>query len=81
MCKVLAEWTGHWHAGLVEQRNALESSLPNDSAQVFVTDPPYYDAVPYADLSDFFYVWLRRMVQSFGKLEPLTPKERAGVLK
>jgi hypothetical protein len=24
------------------------------------TDPPYYDAVPYADLSDFFYVWLRR---------------------
>jgi adenine-specific DNA methylase len=25
-----------------------------------VTDPPYYDAVPYADLSDFFYVWLRR---------------------
>ena len=25
-----------------------------------VTDPPYYDAVPYAYLSDFFYVWLRR---------------------
>src|SRR5205085_9971663 len=24
------------------------------------TDPPYYDAVPYAHLSDFFYVWLRR---------------------
>jgi putative DNA methylase len=27
---------------------------------VFSTDPPYYDNVPYADLSDFFYVWLRR---------------------
>src|SRR3954449_9701297 len=27
-----------------------------------VTDPPYYDAVPYAYLSDFFYVWLRRSV-------------------
>ena len=26
---------------------------------LIVTDPPYYDAVPYADLSDFFYVWLR----------------------
>jgi len=25
-----------------------------------LTDPPYYDAIPYADLSDFFYVWLRR---------------------
>lgn len=28
------------------------------------TDPPYYDNVAYADLSDFFYVWLRRSLQS-----------------
>ena len=27
-----------------------------------VTDPPYYDNVPYADISDFFYVWLKRTV-------------------
>ena len=27
-----------------------------------ITDPPYYDAIPYADLSDFFYVWLRRSI-------------------
>ena len=27
-----------------------------------VTDPPYYDAIPYSDLMDFFYVWLRRAV-------------------
>ncbi len=27
-----------------------------------ITDPPYYGAIPYADLSDFFYVWLRRVV-------------------
>ncbi len=27
-----------------------------------VTDPPYYNAIPYADLSDFFYIWLRRTV-------------------
>ncbi len=31
------------------------------------TDPPYYDNVPYADLSDFFYIWLRR---SLGKIYP-----------
>lgn len=31
------------------------------------TDPPYYDAVPYADLSDFFYTWLR---QSFSSIYP-----------
>ena len=28
-----------------------------------VTDPPYYDNVPYADVSDFFYVWLRRSLR------------------
>ena len=42
-----------------------------------ITDPPYYDAIPYAHLSDFFYVWLRRSIgdrfpDAF--TEPLTPK-------
>jgi putative DNA methylase len=31
---------------------------------IISTDPPYYDNVPYADLSDFFYVWLRRPLQT-----------------
>ena len=30
------------------------------AAVVVSTDPPYYDNIGYADLSDFFYVWLRR---------------------
>ena len=30
------------------------------SWDVIITDPPYYDAIPYSDLMDFFYVWLRR---------------------
>ena len=34
------------------------------SASVVSTDPPYYDNIGYADLSDFFYVWLRRSAQS-----------------
>jgi len=33
------------------------------SKPMFSTDPPYYDNVPYADLSDYFYVWLRRAIQ------------------
>ncbi|MGA1602045.1 MAG: DUF1156 domain-containing protein, partial [Prochlorothrix sp.] len=38
---------------------------PNDTTPKLIsTDPPYYDAVPYADLSDFFYVWLRRSIDS-----------------
>ncbi len=41
---------------------------------VFITDPPYYDNVPYADLSDFFYIWLRRC------LHPLYPELLGTVL-
>ncbi|MGA9348042.1 MAG: DUF1156 domain-containing protein [Anaerolineae bacterium] len=49
----------------------------NDGVDAIVTDPPYYDAIPYADLSDFFYVWLHRTVGDryldvFAT--PLTPK-------
>ena len=39
---------------------ALIVNLP----RVFSTDPPYYDNICYADLSDFFYVWLRRSLKS-----------------
>jgi len=49
--------------GTIEIANATNHPLPDDSAQVFFTDPPYYDAVPYADLSDFFYVWLKRTLK------------------
>jgi len=46
--------------GHSESASAAQHPLPSDSANAFITDPPYYDAVPYAFLSDFFYVWLRR---------------------
>ncbi len=35
---------------------------PNDLMDAVITDPPYYDNVPYADISDFFYVWLKRSI-------------------
>ena len=35
-------------------------TCPTDSVDLILTDPPYYDAIPYSDLMDFFYVWLRR---------------------
>jgi adenine-specific DNA methylase len=43
------------------QQSATEELPPNQDA--IVTDPPYYDAIQYADLMDFFYVWLRRSLQ------------------
>ena len=60
-CRILErEATAIWRQGHVEQASATEQPLPDDSASCLVTDPPYYNAVPYADLSDFFYVWHRR---------------------
>jgi len=39
--------------------------VPSNDIDLVLTDPPYYDAIPYADLSDFFYVWLRRIVGNY----------------
>ena len=47
------------------ESTALCQSVLEPSSEKFdivLTDPPYYDAIPYSDLMDFFYVWLRRSV-------------------
>jgi len=48
------------HAGQSLQGSATSLPLPDDAVDMLFTDPPYYDAVPYAELADFFWVWLRR---------------------
>ena len=48
-------------SGHSEQADAATQTL--SLGKVISTDPPYYDNVPYADLSDFFYVWLRRSLK------------------
>jgi putative DNA methylase len=47
--------------GVVIHADAHKQSV--SLGKVVSTDPPYYDNVPYADLSDFFYVWLRRQLR------------------
>jgi adenine-specific DNA methylase len=54
------ESEAHNHCGHIEQASATAHPLPDDAAAALVTDPPYYDSVAYAYLSDFFYVWMRR---------------------
>lgn len=44
------------------------------SISAVVTDPPYYDAIAYADCSDFFYVWLKRTLGDLYPLNFSTPK-------
>ena len=79
-------------SGVVKQRGQVQSAdatdhpLPDQSASIWFTDPPYYDAVPYADLSDFFFVWLKRTLPDHPVLKdrfdtdnPLSPKMREAV--
>ncbi len=63
------------HSGQVQMASAADHPLPDDIASAVFTDPPYYDAVPYSDLSDYFYVWLKRTLPSeHGFDSELTPK-------
>ncbi len=75
----LSESSGNFLAG-IDQGQRLVNSAPASTisaavqqdaqsqtwsaAKLVSTDPPYYDNIGYADLSDFFYVWLRRSLSS-----------------
>ncbi|MCY3924847.1 MAG: DUF1156 domain-containing protein [bacterium] len=75
-CNPFSDSTGNWMGAVEWVRKALEhlpASVPGEVSQrdararvgesrgaVVSTDPPYYDAVPYSDISDYFFVWLRR---------------------
>lgn len=64
----------------VFKRSALSKQDAGGGLDVIVTDPPYYDAIPYSDLMDFFYLWLRRTLRGVDPeidaafLEKLSPK-------
>ena len=73
-------------SGRSEIADAARHPLADASADVWFTDPPYYDAVPYADLSDFFLVWLKRVLPGHSLLQDpfdptnaLSPKGRETV--
>jgi adenine-specific DNA methylase len=74
---VIEQWPPVKGCATVSAASATAHPLPDDAADLLFTDPPYYDAVPYAKLSDFFYVWLKR---ALGSVEPdifsadVTPK-------
>ena len=65
------EWVSRVGAHTLQSAESIETaSVKSLSAttisgqyDAIVTDPPYYDAIPYSDLMDFFYVWLRRSLK------------------
>ncbi|MCY4170343.1 MAG: DUF1156 domain-containing protein [Bacteroidetes bacterium] len=77
---IVQRWPVH-STGDVQLANASNHTLPDQSADIWFTDPPYYDAIPYSDLSDFFLVWLKRALPGnsllqdpFDPSNPLSPK-------
>ncbi|MEW6542164.1 MAG: NADAR domain-containing protein [Nitrospirota bacterium] len=85
VAKVAEAWPRS-NSGQLQPADATEHPLPDETAHVWFTDPPYYDAVPYADLSDFFLVWLKRALPGhqllrdpFDPKNSLTPKSREAV--
>jgi adenine-specific DNA methylase len=67
-----------YRSGEVFQGSARRLALPAQSVDAAITDPPYYDSVPYSDLSDYFYVWMKRAIGRIHKgsfSSPLTPKQ------
>ena len=52
-------------SGQDNKERQLNAQAVDFTKCVISTDPPYYDNVPYADLSDFFYVWLRRSLRKY----------------
>lgn len=86
MVRVIQNLPDNESVGQVQLTDACESPLPAGSAAIWFTDPPYYDAVAYADLSDFFFVWLKRVLPNhpllrdpFDPRNPLTPKSREAI--
>jgi putative DNA methylase len=69
-------------AGIVERGTCSQLPWEKASFNAIITDPPYYDNISYAVLSDFFYVWLKRTV---GHIYPehfatkLTPKKSEAI--
>ena len=65
----------------VHNWSAFEIPLEDESIDCVHIDPPYYDSVPYADLSDFFIVWLKRLLYDDypEMLKGLSPKGKTNV--
>ena len=81
--EVIRQLADSGQSALVYRTSGSQLPLGNGIFDAIITDPPYYDNVSYADLSDFFYIWLKR---SIGFLYPehfstlLTPKKQEAIM-
>ena len=60
--------------GSAQYGDATDHFLPDNSIDLWATDPPYYDSVPYSDISNYFVVWLKRMLPDLILENEVSPK-------
>ncbi|MFL5330482.1 MAG: DUF1156 domain-containing protein [Gemmataceae bacterium] len=79
---VAPSWCRTNHVATCQTGDACNHSLPDESVSVWFTDPPYYDSIPYAHLSDFFYVWMKRTLPNVESINSFTlcPKDEECVV-
>ena len=72
-----SECTNHFCTLFYNASSGDKLQFEKKSLTSVITDPPYYDAIAYADISDFFYVWLKKTLGNIYPLvfsTPQTPK-------
>ena len=86
MARVVDSFSENLESAQVQPADAATHPLPDQAGNFWFTDPPYYDAIPYSDLSDFFLVWLKRALPDqpllrdpFDPDNPLSPKTAEAV--
>jgi hypothetical protein len=83
-CRFIRHVENSYDFGQVMTADACHHPLGDHACDVWFTDPPYYDSIPYAHLSDCFYVWLRKAgVQDLMPADfsaPTTPKDNECVV-
>jgi adenine-specific DNA methylase len=85
MKRVILHESGISQSSTVMRGDGAALPVEDNAVDVVVTDPPYFDAIAYGDLSDYFYVWLKRGLGDVipeALATPLTPKsDEATALK
>ena len=69
-----SESTGDFTACFAHASSGEKTQFAKNFLTAAVTDPPYYDAIAYADISDFFYVWMKRTLGDLYPLDFATPQ-------
>jgi adenine-specific DNA methylase len=72
--KYIEEESNGFDSQVILSASGEKGQFESKSLNAVITDPPYYDAIAYADLSDFFYVWFKRTLAGSFPMNFITPQ-------